>query len=842
MAFWNTLKNAINGVIKTNDNQAITGQIMQNVLNSLISNIGENATFAGVATPSTNPGAPDGPVFYFAFQSGTYNNFNSAIINNIDNVKIFKWGGSAWSIIDTGLPNNSKVTGLVQEISDNLLAQVNNKVQELSNKVDNQKNEVNAARDEAIEAINNEEQSAISNFNAQRVTPEMLSESTLQLINSSGGGIITNMADDEDLYSTDGSVSVLKFKNKDYVPENFSGLGRIYLRKNMQLNKNVLTQEMINTANTRYIIQYDYDLNEAEITIPEGCVLDFQGGSLRNGNVNLNYCNIKGKGLKCNIKKIPNIGLYLSSFLSDITDKDLNASVLNSLISEEVPILVDYHEIYFSKELNVTGSVVIETIGAQNANFNFIEEEDQNGLVWSSPGRMSYINKLNINANGYALDFSNANSMCYRSKFSNMEITSYNKTAVYAGDNLFPGNSGHRCFDITFEKVHVSAPKGNGFWGMNGNTMKFFYVSSSNIADSLFYNCQGTFLSCNNQYSATTAITFYKTRKNFANTMERFYSTFISCNIEDYQGKLFDCDNDVSYNFFVFISCCFYANSISGEIKESMFRFNNIFRCAFISCSNLYDNESGNIGMISYDSNISNSIIPIYHDYTKPITISDKYGHFEKYYSAAKDKRTGPMEQDQQPEIYNKIYDNIDTGIANIKSIVYSERKSLVINNTSVNSSSIQFRGNIPNGHYDISCEKDDGTNFIVSYWNIVFSNKVPRQIYKMYLTNKNENTTIIFRNMAGAKAPNYGCSTPSGLNYSLLPGCTIEATIVPDTINAVPMVIVKETFAQTTHGGNTLNRPSTNIYQGYQYYDITLNKPIWWTGSKWVDATGADV
>lgn len=43
---------------------------------------------------------------------------------------------------------------------------------------------------------------------------------------------------------------------------------------------------------------------------------------------------------------------------------------------------------------------------------------------------------------------------------------------------------------------------------------------------------------------------------------------------------------------------------------------------------------------------------------------------------------------------------------------------------------------------------------------------------------------------------------------------------------------------------GSTTNRPSdlgTN-WKGWEYFDTTLNKPIWWTGTKWVDATGADV
>lgn len=40
---------------------------------------------------------------------------------------------------------------------------------------------------------------------------------------------------------------------------------------------------------------------------------------------------------------------------------------------------------------------------------------------------------------------------------------------------------------------------------------------------------------------------------------------------------------------------------------------------------------------------------------------------------------------------------------------------------------------------------------------------------------------------------------------------------------------------------GITSNRP-TNVLVGFQYFDTTVNKPIFWDGSKWVDATGATV
>lgn len=140
-------------------------------------------------------------------------------------------------------------------------------------------------RDEAISKIKEVESDAISNFSSQRITPDMLSESTKQFINGSGGGTINNLADDEDLVSVDKgeSLSVLKFADRAYNLETHIGMGYKILRRNIIDGKNILTQEMVNQPHTIYMIQYDYDLNGATIRIPEGCVFDFQGGSLSNG-------------------------------------------------------------------------------------------------------------------------------------------------------------------------------------------------------------------------------------------------------------------------------------------------------------------------------------------------------------------------------------------------------------------------------------------------------------------------------------------------------------------------------------------------------------------------------
>lgn len=101
MANWATLKAAINNVIKTNNNQAITGQVLQNVLNNVVSSIGENYQFVDIATPTTNPGTPDGNVFYIAYTAGAYVNFNNITVNS--NEVVFLLYKGSW---------NKKIIGL----------------------------------------------------------------------------------------------------------------------------------------------------------------------------------------------------------------------------------------------------------------------------------------------------------------------------------------------------------------------------------------------------------------------------------------------------------------------------------------------------------------------------------------------------------------------------------------------------------------------------------------------------------------------------------------------------------------------------------------------------------
>lgn len=120
------------------------------------------------------------------------------------------------------------------------------------------------------------------------VTEKHVTEQYVTEVHNEYTGDIVNNPDDEDLISEEKpeGAGVIKFADKLYNMASFSGLGRVYLRKNISGGKNLLTQTMITgMANTRFIVQYDYDLNGETIAVPKNCVLDFQGGKFYNGTI-----------------------------------------------------------------------------------------------------------------------------------------------------------------------------------------------------------------------------------------------------------------------------------------------------------------------------------------------------------------------------------------------------------------------------------------------------------------------------------------------------------------------------------------------------------------------------
>lgn len=113
MADYATLKAAIQAVIYENGNQEITGSVMQATLLAMVNSLGANYQYAGIATPSTNPGTPDQNVFYLASTAGTYVNFGNIVLAE-NEVAILKYNGS-WTKETSGFASAEKVNQLEQE-------------------------------------------------------------------------------------------------------------------------------------------------------------------------------------------------------------------------------------------------------------------------------------------------------------------------------------------------------------------------------------------------------------------------------------------------------------------------------------------------------------------------------------------------------------------------------------------------------------------------------------------------------------------------------------------------------------------------------------------------------
>lgn len=110
MGNYEQLKQAVADVVKSNGNQEITGDILQNALLTIISTVGSGAIFAGIATPTTNPGTPDQNVFYIASEDGIYSNFGSVVLEN--EVAIFTNRNGIWQKGETGIATYKQVSEL----------------------------------------------------------------------------------------------------------------------------------------------------------------------------------------------------------------------------------------------------------------------------------------------------------------------------------------------------------------------------------------------------------------------------------------------------------------------------------------------------------------------------------------------------------------------------------------------------------------------------------------------------------------------------------------------------------------------------------------------------------
>lgn len=741
-------------------------------------------------------------------------------------------------------------------------------------------------RDEAISKIKEVESDAISNFSSQRVTPDMLSESTKQFINASGGGTINNLADDEDLVSVDKgeSLSVLKFADRAYNPGIYVGMGYKILRRNIIDGKNILTQEMVNQPHTIYMIQYDYDLNGATITLPEGCMFDFQGGSISNGF-------LEGK--------IENTHARPEWFHSP-KDGDWSAAIQQALnICPTVKLSDKIYNISRKIVLNIYNSL----IGCGHARSIILSQIDDGYAIYcnldddfnplSTPYATMQIKDLDIRykysgwqETEYLEYYPNAHAIVSDGyiNIENVFISHFNKIIVFPvyADNVRlyniraddrarlknPQYDAHKDFNVKWES------NGDNTVIDNCYNMNFYFSNNPNITFRNGIQC-GVYLYYANAFVFglhNEDTVHYKIK------LQDSTSTFIKCyfhrnplNVDE--KSIFTFKGESSSNFLIIQDCVFNNH---GYVKEQVYIQEPT--CIYVEKKNAdvriinsYVSVSSNHGDIYYKQNVfikeKDTIYEIpsmngryYNGIVCVLSITNKlsYYFYENFISLIPAKRIYFTYNNtlRIGDYKYELYEVLDKArkIITKRSHSYSINRlendkviQLNLFSTTYSNSTAMLRRTFNSDERHkiylplLACGTailiDDGETIVGNptkweiddedeKYNIIDEQSPVGFVYQ----NNGMNVTVLLKEI-----PTEGQWVAGDSAYVKGHKYQYDGTNWLDKNGII---------ANTRKQGNSENRP-TNVPAGFYYFDTSLNKPVWKKNddtNEWVDATGSSV
>lgn len=628
--------------------------------------------------------------------------------------------------------------------------------------------------------------------------------------------------DEEDITSESGA---LKFKDREYDADNFSGKGYKILRKNIVEGKNVLTQDMVNEANTVYEIRYDFDLNGATINIPEGCTLKFEGGSFNNGNINYNNAKIINGlltifGDKLNINSYTKYYINVLDFYNNETDWGI---VINKAIHYASKIGISEvfipHGIY---EVNTT--IIVENGIILTGEFSW--KENTNTVL-----------KLANNANKTLIKIQANSSNAYGHGLKNIVLDgnwdnqqTYNDVLVING---FVGTS--------IENVFINKCKGSAL--VIGDQADLYiknvwilYVETENYND-------GAVKFITSNYNGTLYITnLYVEWVYYSNRI--LYGTAIKINqigsIQINHVHLEYCN----IGFDISSSQLVYINDVTiSHVKSIDTNVGSIFYLGQIRTITIANVNSYNIDddcyLIKTDSIINNQYSDIKSQRYLGLWIGTGYnenedlnGNFISKLNIAKPtikRKSKNIEDYNYTELKYKQELKDETLI--YEGSVKFNRNSFIINFTPYNSDNfniIECSTNINN---------NPNNNFIKFGKQIILLNENNVGINEGQIAYTDDN--IIYRGIDNARYIKgkkykslYGSERPSNKDI----GDEFFDTTLNKPIwwNGTKWVDYNGNDADAKTSGTTAQRPS-DVITGFQYFDTDINSPVYWNGTEWI-------
>lgn len=626
---------------------------------------------------------------------------------------------------------------------------------------------------------------------------------------------VTNLPDEEDITSVNNK---LKFKDREADVANFQSKGYVILRKNLRLIngtvKNILTQNMINQSNTIYEIRYDFDLDGKTLELPKNCTLKFKGGKLKNGKIIANDAIIYSFPMpifsEIHIEKTfscegyidwfePKNGYYDYSFSECLRSFSVVNFSKSDYIYEFSGNIIQTDDVKEGRVLKVNKSRL------RNLIFLYNIKDDENPHVYSNSISIydatfenKNHNELPVIISGLAVNFYNCSWNGY--KYCVGYISTYIDTTICVACSCFLCDY----FFVTMNKLGELLTD-----SFVGDYFGFYKSAICNLSKFPLRHFTVTF-------SASLPYNLQLSSKTYGTNNTNI--TLLNCHAENNINRSIPfisddgtCTKD-TIDAVINIIGGFYDIGLIDFTKYNIIHYNNV---RFVIDYNRTTIDTYKLSIIHNISDIRGSICIGNSDSSFLFIDSENFNPLSNLYST---KVSLSYEHSLfiNVPIPELTFDTTDTLEFNCFLSCFEDKISVGDNklNNKWQNITIDKKG-VMLLQISSSLNRSDIKNYYLHVF-LIINNVIKRAVIPVYNFRRNNsytNSRSIILNV-----------TKLDVNlFELKPFEGNKSDIKYENLNS----------------GDS--RP-INVNKGTSFFDNTVNKPIWWTGTKWVDATGADV
>lgn len=695
-----------------------------------------------------------------------------------------------------------------------------------------------------------------------------------------------NNPDEEDITVVDDK---LKFNDKEYNISEFSGLGRVYLRKNIVNGKNILAYNAFNSSSTIYHIQYDYDLDGRTVVVPNNCVLLFEGGNLTNGKLVGNKTSYITKELDIECENIINIkykDIFDSLSLDNIdfdnnniyikANKTLNINPKHNVLDFK-DIVININNDDNTNKRIIVNSNNIDSISICNLNIKGDSIKDSQGNYYNTDNGRSCLylenfNRINIyninisNVRGDAILFSNCDNVvisnvhityftycAIRGEYLNIIISnSYIKGLVDDDNNIINEglgagisvNKGTKCIvsNNIITNIHDTGIQINGFLQAEaiGNIIDTFGKDGIKIMCSPVYLGGGYvergIISNNiikNKFEGKATGSSYIVVSNCLNGIIANNATIKGTN-----------EKDGSYDFWYSVS--YTIDNEDALIDNRIQIFNNKLHNNILvrGCKNVTIDNNNFDGYIGgyflhedwelFITNNTSGINACSYSFLVIENTNNKGRCYVNHNNItfSNNKRI-VLPNCEIIEFVDNIFKNVSSSViafnaGNIDKFIFNDNTIfktitdnaiLIYNYATINK--VEVNNNTINKATDLSAPL---SSIISNYANIDYL------ICKNNICNKILIFNVINLVSYVGQYSNVSTYPANGKLYEII-------NVYPNILcyyNGTNWIDLHGDFAGLIRVGNSTNRPE-NPNLGFQFWDNTVKKPIWWNGAEWI-------